>query len=339
MSLSSGTMSVGVLAIFSGLLGAYGLRAILLSEPPARAQGDPYVTVPLATADLPAGRIIRFGDVGINRLTQKQVVERKLANPSVMLSADQIIGRRTRSAIRQGEAFLTTSMHLEGGWPNVSEVLKPGLRAVQLQIPDLLGGNLDPGTYVDVVFRATQAKSFDGSAVIPSTTVTLFQGVEVLSADHPKPVVSGQDSNALDIRTRRFGSGPSVITPPSVVTLAVTLDQAAVLRTVEGRGEICLIPRSMQDGLSDGRISADVPAFNRLTLEDLLGIQGPPPPFATEIYRAGSREVKSFGGDVLARAMSYADKKAADSSSDSGGTRAGKSGPATAALNPAQRTP
>lgn len=334
MSLSSGTMSVGVLAIFSGLLGAYGLRAILLSEPPARAQADSSVTVPLATADLPTGRIIRFGDVGINRFTQKQMSERKLANPSVMLSANQIIGRRTRTAIRQGEPFLTTGLHLEGGWPNVSEVLKPGLRAVQLQIPDLLGGNLDPGTYVDVVFRATQGKSYDGSAIIPQTTVTLFQGVEVLSADHPKAAVAVQDSSVMDIRRR--GVRESTAASPPVVTLAVTLEQATVLRTVEGRGEICLVPRSMQDVMNEVLNSAAVPAVNRLTLEDLLGIQSPPPPFATEIYRGGSREVKSFGGDVLARSLSYTAIGAGDSN---GNTRSGKPGSATTAPNPARPSP
>ena len=77
MSFSSGTMGVGVMAIFSGLIGAYGLRAVLLNNDPDTPAAATTV-VPLATTELPTGRRIRLGDISLNRLTVQQQVERKL---------------------------------------------------------------------------------------------------------------------------------------------------------------------------------------------------------------------------------------------------------------------
>jgi Flp pilus assembly protein CpaB len=290
-------MSVGVLAIFSGLLGAYGLRAVLLSEPPQKPAAERLVTVPLATAELPPGRVIRFGDVGIHRLTAKQVSERKLGNPAVMLSADQIIGRRVRVSINQGEPFLTTSLYLEGAATNVSEILKPGYRAVHVQIPELMGGTTEVGTMVDVLFRSEARKGSNGKTFIPETTITLIEGVEVLNVERPKRVV--QESNSLDLR-RINGRGYVAPLPPTV-TLAVTLEQANILRTVEGRGVLSLIPRAA-DELS---LAKHAGAAQRFTLEGLLGIEAPKPPFTTEIYRGASRQVRRFGDDELEKAMSY----------------------------------
>jgi Flp pilus assembly protein CpaB len=294
VSLSSGTMSVGVLAIFSGLLGAYGLRAVLLTEPPQAAAKEKFVTIPLATADLPAGRIIRFGDVGIHRLTPKQVSERRLGNPSVMMDSAQVMGRRVRVAIKQGEPFLTTSMYLEGSATNVSELLRPGFRAVSLQIPELMGGMTDVGTMVDVVFRSESRK---GKTIVPETTMTLIEGVEVLNVERPKAVV--QDSGNIDLR-RTNGRGYVPPSPPTV-TLAVTLEQANILRTVEGRGVVSLVPRSA-DELP---LSRSLAKPKRFTLENLLGIEPARPPFKTEIYRRTDRQIRQFGDDELEKALSY----------------------------------
>jgi Flp pilus assembly protein CpaB len=304
-------MSVGVLAIFSGLLGAYGLRAVLLTEPPQPAAKAAFVTVPLATADLPAGRVIRFGDVGIHRLTPKQVSERRLANPSVMLAADQVMGRRVRVAIKQGEPFLTTSLYLEGSATNVSELLRPGFRAVSVQIPELMGGMTDAGTMVDVVFRSESRKSGNGTTYVPETTVTLIEGVEVLHVERPKVMV--QESGNLDIRNR---NGRVSVSAPPTVTLAVTLEQANILRTVEGRGVLSLVPRSA-DELPLGRALAP---SKRFTLENLLGIEPAKPPFVTEIYHGPNRQVRQFGDKELEKALSYvvppADVQAADGTTD-----------------------
>jgi Flp pilus assembly protein CpaB len=192
VTLSSGSMSIGVLAIFSGLLGAYGLRALLLAEPKAPPAAERRIIVPLATEDLPPGRILRLGDMGLHPMTQSQMAQRGLANPAVMLSTEQIMGRMVRQPIRKGEPFLTTTLFLEGTGPNLAEILKPGKRAVTLEVPSRMGGAVTEGTYVDVLFRATPRSGDALRAPIPETTVTLMQGVEVVSVERPRPVGSGQ---------------------------------------------------------------------------------------------------------------------------------------------------
>jgi Flp pilus assembly protein CpaB len=222
-------------------------------------------------------------------MTQRQFQERMTKNgvsaSSVMLAPEQIIGRILRQSVKQNQPFLTTDLFLEGGRPEVSQLLKPGYRAVNLQIPAVRGGDVTPRSMVDVLFRSTPQNR--GESSIPEMTMTLCEAVEVLAVEQGTPPGRRSNPNSLDLRYingRDFDPG----TPPTV-TLAVTLEQANMLRTVEGRGEIVLIERSPGDtSISMNR--------HRMTLDQLLEIQ-PRQTFRTEIYRRGSRQTMNFGDD------------------------------------------
>ncbi|MCA9221948.1 MAG: Flp pilus assembly protein CpaB [Planctomycetales bacterium] len=296
-------MSVGVLAIFSGLLGAYGLRAILLAEPTPPPARPAMVTLPLATVDLPEGRRITLGDIAIHRMSPQEQAKRGFLDPAVMLTPDQIIGRTLSAPVKQGQAFLTTSMYLEGVGPNVAERLKPGFRAVNVEVSRKLGGTTPPGTFVDVLFRSSPRPANDSvrAEAIPETTVTLFEAVEVIGFEQGRSAAAR--SNNLDIRYIN-GRTPGGETSP-MITLAVTLEQANVLRTVEGRGELALIPRALDD-----LASSTGSTIQPLTLENLLGVE-PRRSFATEIYRGGSRSVRVFNDGEIERAYQPMDDPAA----------------------------
>jgi len=286
-------MSIGILAIFSGLLGAYGLRAVLLSEPKAPPEPPRKIIVPLATDDLPTGRLLKLGDIALHSMTQAQMAERGLANPSVMLNTEQIMGRMVREPIRKGEPFLTTSLFLQGLGVNVAEVLKPGMRAITLDVPPRLGGSVSPGTYVDVLFRSSPRAGDEYHPPIPEATVTLMQGVEVVDVERPR-MQGNQEGDVLDVR---LSNGRRAAPPPNpAVTIAVSLKQASILRTVEGRGEISLVPRSMED-LETARLDVDDDQL-RTTLESLLGLEYPLS-FKTEIYRRNAKETRVFGPDEV----------------------------------------
>jgi Flp pilus assembly protein CpaB len=285
------------MAIFSGLLGAYGLRALLLAQNDPKPTPEPppplaLISVPLAAADLPAGRTIRLADIGLHRMTQKTMQERGLANASVMLSPEQITGRMLRAPLKRGEPFTSDALYLHGDRPNVSDLLKPGQRAVNIQLPNLRGGNLDVGAIVDVLFRTIPQEK--GEITIPEATVTLIEGVEIIYADRPTPADRAAARNASNNIDLRFINGrePPNRAPDPVLTLAVTLEQANMLRAVEGRGELSLIPRSAADltGGAGGKAKL-------LTLEDLLGIEAPPvppPPFKTQIFRGTKESTNTF---------------------------------------------
>lgn len=287
-------MTVGILAILAGLVGAYAVRSVLLSEgEPAAPPPAATMEVPLASTDLPAGRVITMGDVGLAMLTSQQRRERGLDSPLVMMAAEQVIGRRLRVPLKQGEPFLTTSVYLEGMGPNVSELLKPGFRAYTLQLSSADAANFAAGSTIDVIFRSAPQGG------IPATTVTLLQGVEVLSVDRPPvlpPVQTRLDGGGIDLRPRGTGQ-----TRPTTMTLAVTLEQANILQTVAGRGELTFVPRAPGETLVSYR-----PQSDRFTLEGLLGLQPPPPPFVTEIYRRGSRQSMSFGPPAMGSGLQAA---------------------------------
>ncbi len=245
---SSGSVTIGAVAIVSGLLGAYGLRALFMPDPPPAPPAPPQLTVPLAAADLPVGRQIVLDDIALHRMTQKQMAAEGLADTAVMLSAEQIIGRVLQEPVPRGKAFLTTAMFLQGGQPDVTEALQPGYRAVSLEIPVIRGGMTAPGTFVDVLFRSdAQNGKSDPRVRIPEATMTLFEGVEVIGLERPQTYRVGNSGN-LDLRMTNGRNAVRTTSPR--VTLAVTLQQANVLRTVEGRGELTLAPRGMNEVLA-----------------------------------------------------------------------------------------
>lgn len=287
MSNSTGTLSLALVAIVIGLVGTYAARTVLHNEQPAPPRPQT-VTVPLATTDLPAGRTISLGDVGLVPMTREAMKEKNMPLTTMMIAPEQIIGRTLRAPIKQGQPFETTSLYLEGTKPNVAEKLKPGYRAVSLQLPAVRGGTVVEGTYVDILFRSQPRAAQDDRPAIPETTVVLIEGVEVLAVE--RPVAVQPNSDVMDIRYRSGG-------PPAdpTVTLSVTAQQAKILRTVEGRGEISLVPRAIDDVVATSPQETD-----QLTLEALLGIGPPTPdpqPVTTEIYRRGQREVIQFEQD------------------------------------------
>lgn len=275
------------MAIFSGLLGAYGLRAVLLGDPEPPQPPPAMITVPLAASDLPAGRTVALGDIGMHSMTREQMAKAGLATSSVMLSPEQIIGRTLRESVSKDKPFLTTSMYLEGLGQNITELLDPDERAVTIEVDKRRGGNLQPGTVVDVLFRTKAREGSSDRPAIPEAVVTLFEGVTLLSVERPRTLL--QEDDTLDVR--RLNGRGYVPPPPPQVTLGLTLTQANVLRTVEGRGEISLIARS---GRTEVPVHDTASISERMTLEGLLGLEAPERPFQTEIYRAGTRKVLQF---------------------------------------------
>src|SRR5207248_1831945 len=97
---------------------------------------------------------------------------------------------------------------------------------------------------------------------IPETTVTLLENVEVLSVGRVNPSAGGPQDGTLDIRqSNGRGAGPTGIVS---VTVAVTPDQANVVKAVLGQGEMSL---ALRGDPADG---ASTP--NKYTLEGVLGL-------------------------------------------------------------------
>lgn len=286
--ISAGTMGIAIVAILAGLVGAYIVRANLVKEEPPVVEAPPPLTLPLAASDLPAGRILALGDIGLVRLTRAEVEERGYDLTKMMASAPQIIGRTLRQPVKQGQPFLTTALYLQGTGPDFTANLKPGYRAISLPIARDRGGALPVGAFVDVIFRAAEQPAERGKLGIPEVTVRLLEGLEVIHVADPPANMQNQ---------------------PPTVSLAVTPAQADILQTTTGRGELTLVARPQDERVVAGDKTKP------LTLEDVLGIERPQPQpvvlFATEIFRRGSRSVNIYRDDKLYQQL-QADQAAPD---------------------------
>lgn len=280
MAVSSSTLKVGVAAILVGLVGAYLLRMYLTKEEAVAATPPARVSVPLASIDLPAGRVLKLGDMGLMPMTQEQMQSRGYDLTRLMLAPEQIIGRTLSEPIKLGNPFLTTNLYPEGSGPNPLDRLKPGFRAVDLQVPLDAGGDVPVGTYVDVLFRSNPQPATDDEPAIPELTVTLASGLEVIGVRIPE--------------VTHLQAAMGYVSKFPTVTLAVSPQEARVFQTVQGRGEISLSARSPGE--------ANLPSLGsdeQLTFRQLLGIEPkdplpPPQDFTTVIYRRGSPSASTF---------------------------------------------
>jgi Flp pilus assembly protein CpaB len=234
--------------VLFGLLAAYVVRKQLLKPAPVatkEVKPPELVTVPVAAFDLPAGRRLTLGDVGILRLTNEQVRKQGFNKP-FMNRTPQIVGRTLRVPLKRGKSFEPGDFYAEGQGPNVSELLEPGYRAVTftVEIDAAVAGFTTAGSVVDILFRANA----DGTNDLPETTVPLMEAVKVL---------------ALNSETSE-GTKTAAPSGRHQLTVAVRPEQAAALQIVAGHGVMTLALRNPGD--SDQFVATSGPR----TLDELL---------------------------------------------------------------------
>jgi Flp pilus assembly protein CpaB len=296
MAITSGALRVGILAILAGLIGAVVVQQVLTSKPAAPVAAAPNQTVPIASADLPEGRVVSMGDIALVEMTPEDLRRRGTSQSLVMVDPLQIIGRRLKNSISARAFFTTPDFYLENSAPEIE--LKPGFRAYTMQLSPARAVGLSKGQLVDVLFRSENRPARDGQLAIPEMTVMLLQAVEVAQIEEPPPVRPNttQGPPTLDLRQR----GPRT-PPPISVTLAVKPDEAKRLQAVAGRGELMLSPRAPTD-----KVATPEAATAGTTLEDILGIEPVavvqrPMPFITEAYRRGNLDMRGYARDAIQR--------------------------------------
>ena len=235
--LNPGTVLAGIFAVLFAFAAAYVVRSFLVGEPPpqvaAKPAADTTIQVPTASSELLAGRTITLGDLALRPMEiadARKKIEAKEMPADFMTNPEQIVGRILREPVKVGDAFSAALFYPEGTGPTVADNLKPGFRAVTITVTDtgLVSGFASPTTLVDVLFRSEKLDDF------PETTSTLIEGAEVLAVgrfSYPNSQNNEQDDR---------GRVPDLVH----ATLAVTPEQAGILRVLEGRGEMSLALRS-----------------------------------------------------------------------------------------------
>lgn len=230
---SSGTMTVTVFAALVGLGGAFVVRQTMQRPAPAEAPAPPAapapVFVPLAALDLQPGRKVTLNDIAPQRFTQEEFKKSEFRKMTFLSNTLQIQGRTLRKSIPTGRPFQPDDFFPDGQGPDIAERLQAGYRAVTVPIENVgsVNGFAVPGSVVDVLFRAKP----EGAR--PAVTLTLLERIEVLAFNV---------STAQGLRDQSTTSANA-----ATVTLAVTPQQAKILKVVEGRGDMSLTLRNPKD--------------------------------------------------------------------------------------------
>jgi len=231
---SSGTMTVTVFAALVGLGGAFVVRQTMQRpdpvESPTPAAAPAPVIVPLAAMDLQPGRKLTLNDIAPRRLTQEEFKKSEYRKLTFLSSTTQIQGRSLRKAVPAGRPFQPDDFFPDGAGPDIADRLQAGYRAVTVPIESVgsVNGFAVPGSIVDVLFRAKP------EGVRPAVTLTLLERIEVL---------------AFNVNTTQGMRDPALNNnqQTATVTLAVTPQQAKILKVVEGRGDMSLTLRNPKD--------------------------------------------------------------------------------------------
>jgi Flp pilus assembly protein CpaB len=241
---------------------------------------DPQVNVVVAATDLQLGTALT---PDVLTTTLRRLGE----SAGTYQRPEDLVGRVVRRAVGVGQAL--TSADFETGInQNLGGSLRAGQRAIAVPLSrvDSVGALLQPGDYVDVMLSLRDGDgtnpqvlanpnyghtTFDGTIdITPYITIDEFvnatsvkvvvQNVQVLAS-----MVSSDDPTNL---VAAAGSPP----PEVVVVLAVTPQQAEVIRFVQLEGNVSLVMRSPGD-----YAAGDTPTTG-ITLKQLIDAWGVLPP-------------------------------------------------------------
>jgi len=186
------------------------------------------VAAPLALRNVVVARTDLSVSEGINSL-MLGVVEwpEDLVPTGSFQSVDEVVKRIPRRHFVSGEPILETGLFAEGALGGLSPLIQSGLRAMSVQVDEIIGiaGFVTVGSSVDVL--ATLRRTIDSEAF----SQVILEDVRVLAVDRT-------------LEPRKADSDERV----SVVTLEVTPIQAKKLAFASAQGSIQLALRNPVDG-------------------------------------------------------------------------------------------
>jgi pilus assembly protein CpaB len=243
----------------------------------------------VAAQDIPLGTTITAAMVA----TKDVPIADKPADSFVLPEA--VIGKIVRTDVTSGGYISTSTFSAAAALVDVAQLLDPGLGAVSVQVDQVSGvGTLvKPGDRVDVVLaindatkdpivvaapKGAQATTAAGAfepfnTLLNSTTIkVLVQNVQVVGTILPPP--TAQQGAAQN--TTGTGTTPEATTTlngqAQIVILALTAQQAELVRFTQLDGNLSLVLRSPKD--------KDAPAVKTtgITLRQLVDSYGVIPP-------------------------------------------------------------
>ena len=246
-----------------------------------QATPPPDVSVVVAASDIPLGAQIT-ADKLATTTKPKSEADGTFADPQ------EVVGKVIRRAVASGEVLTNDDFSTTVSVPDLVRSLGPGLRAIAVPLSrvDSVGALLQPGDSVDVLIsmedgdglnpivvpNPNPSPAFGGNTdpyvsiddYLNNTTVkVVVQNVQVLAAIAAAPQ---EQTNLV--------AGQASPQPDMVVLLAVTPQQAEVVRFAQLDGNISLVLRSPADA---GAQAVDTSGITLKQLVDQYGVLPPAP--------------------------------------------------------------
>jgi pilus assembly protein CpaB len=271
-------LMIGGLALAVGLLVSFTvytrLRTFTTSNTPEHG-----AAVVVAANDIPVGVKVTSRDLRVITLPQSAIP------PGSYASISKVVDRGAVLPISKGEFILSSKLAPENAGAGLPALIPSGMRAVSVRVNDVVSvaGFVQPGTHVDVLSTGNQSGN-------ERQTTTVLENVLVLAV-----------GKSLDRNTNAEAQVASVI------TLAVSPDDAQKLALVSQEGRIQLSLRNPMD-TKEGSISAtrssslypgEKPAVTQSKspvhkVVAKAAAPAPPTTYQVEMIRGNKREESKF---------------------------------------------
>ncbi len=203
---------------------------------------------PAALRDVVVARTDLAVSDGINSLMLGVVQwPEELAPAGSFRTVDEVVKRIPKRHFSQGEPILETGLFAEGALGGLSPLIQNGLRAMSVQVDEIIGiaGFVTVGSSVDVL--ATMRRTIENEAF----SQVIIQDVRVLAVDR-------------SLEPQKADSDERV----SVVTVEVTPIQAKKLAFASAQGSIQLALRNPADNDTASGASVGAPHLKGQVIDD-----------------------------------------------------------------------
>jgi pilus assembly protein CpaB len=274
----SAVLRFSLILLAAGIL-AIAARALFVARQEPAPAPSPDVQIRVASADLPAGLLLRDSDLSWKAMRPKAVPQGAIIQGTP--NAAKLTGAMLRNPLAAGATLLIGNVIQPDAPGFLAAALAPGMRAVSVAIDDVSGnaGLIQPGDHVDMIL--TQKVQRDSRRATVSETVV--ENVRVIAVGStfspPREANTGENPNGAVNRARTITVevNPQVAEAVTVAshlgTLSLALRSFATTdRNEPSTGGAIVVAQS--PGASDTR-----PTWGGDVSRALAGAEnGPPPP-------------------------------------------------------------
>lgn len=271
--ISSGTVTVFVLAIVVGLVAAFVVKQAMQPKPQpvVEAPKEPTSQIVVAARNLPVNSVVRASDVRVLQIPAQRKPKGTLRNSQVA------VGRILKEALKAGAPIYEENLYGIGETlPGLESRIPVGMRAMPINVDEqsIVAKMVSIGSRVDIALTVEGSHPDLGELA----TKTLLHNVEVIAVE--KPSSSRRSASTNDKAT---------------ITVAVSPADANMIINAEGTGTLDLTLCSPAEG--DAIPVSVGNADHKITQRELLGLSpippapAPPKPYTIEKWEGGALKV------------------------------------------------